>query len=236
MTKEMADSGDNPSVAKRPPAISRAMEDYLKTIYQQVSHDGRISTSKLAEAMACSPASVTNMLQKLSDLTLVEYTRYRGVSMTPAGARIALEIIRHHRLIELYLSEILGYTWDKVHAEADRLEHVISEEFEEKIDQALGRPRKDPHGHPIPTKDGRIDVEHASTLWEVPEGQTVLVQRVSDRDPKVLRYLASIGIYPEVTLEVTRRSPFNGPVYVEVEGMEHGLSEELAQQIHVATP
>ena len=223
-------------MAKRPPAISRAMEDYLKTIYQQVSHDGRISTSKLAEAMACSPASVTNMLQKLSDLTLVEYTRYRGVSMTPAGARIALEIIRHHRLIELYLSEILGYTWDKVHAEADRLEHVISEEFEEKIDQALGRPRKDPHGHPIPTKDGRIDVEHASTLWEVPEGQTVLVQRVSDRDPKVLRYLASIGIYPEVTLEVTRRSPFNGPVYVEVEGMEHGLSEELAQQIHVATP
>ena len=236
MTKEMAGSEDNPDVAKRPPPISRAMEDYLKTIYQQVSHDGRISTSELAEAMACSPASVTNMLQKLSDLTLVEYTPYQGVSMTPAGARIALEIIRHHRLIELYLSRILGYTWDKVHAEADRLEHVISEEFEEKIDQALGRPRKDPHGHPIPTKDGKIHVEHASTLWEVAEGRTVLVQRVSDRDPEVLRYLASIGILPEVTLEVVKRSPFNGPVYVQVDGGEHGLSEELAQQIHVAAP
>ena len=232
----MADTENTPNVAKKPQAISRAMEDYLKTIYQQVSHDGRISTSKLAEAMACSPASVTNMLQKLSDLTLVEYTPYQGVSMTPAGARIALEIIRHHRLIELYLSEILGYTWDKVHAEADRLEHVISEEFEEKIDEALGRPRKDPHGHPIPTKDGRIDVERASTLWEVTEGQTVLVQRVSDRDPEVLRYLASIGIYPEVTLEVVKRSPFNGPLYVQVNGREHGLSEELAQQIHVAGP
>ena len=236
MTEEMADSEDNPDVAKRPPPISRAMEDYLKTIYQQVSHDGRISTSELAEAMACSPASVTNMLQKLSDLTLVEYTPYQGVSMTPAGARIALEIIRHHRLIELYLSKILGYTWDKVHAEADRLEHVISEEFEEKIDEALGRPRKDPHGHPIPTKDGKIHVEHASTLWEVAEGRTVLVQRVSDRDPEVLRYLASIGILPEVTLEVVKRSPFNGPVYVQVDGGEHGLSEELAQQIHVAAP
>ncbi len=236
MTKEMADPGDPPKVAKRPQTISRAMEDYLKTIYQQVSHDGRISTSKLAEAMACSPASVTNMLQKLSDLTLVEYTPYQGVSMTPAGARIALEIIRHHRLIELYLSKILGYTWDKVHAEADRLEHVISEEFEEKIDEALGRPRKDPHGHPIPTKDGKIDVEHASTLWEVAEGQTVLVQRVSDRDPEVLRYLASIGIYPEVNLKVVKRSPFNGPLYVQINDREHGLSEELAQQIHVAAP
>ena len=236
MTKEVADPGDPPKVAKRPQTISRAMEDYLKTIYQHVSHDGRISTSKLAEAMACSPASVTNMLQKLSDLTLVEYTPYQGVSMTPAGARIALEIIRHHRLIELYLSKILGYTWDKVHAEADRLEHVISEEFEEKIDEALGRPRKDPHGHPIPTKDGKIDVEHASTLWEVAEGQTVLVQRVSDRDPEVLRYLASIGIYPEVNLKVVKRSPFNGPLYVQINGREHGLSEELAQQIHVAAP
>ncbi len=232
----MADPLDYSKVEKRPQAISRAMEDYLKTIYQQVSHDGRISTSKLAEAMTCSPASVTNMLQKLSDLTLVEYTPYQGVSMTPAGARIALEIIRHHRLLELYLSEILGYTWDKVHAEADRLEHVISEEFEEKIDEALGRPSKDPHGHPIPTKDGKIDLKHAATLWEVAEGQTVLVQRVSDHNPEVLRYLASIGIYPEVTLEVVKRSPFNGPLYVQVKGEEHGLSEELAQQINVAAP
>lgn len=234
MSKEAVDRSDNPTLARRPSAISRAMEDYLKTIYQQVNHDGRISTSKLAQAMNCSPASVTNMLHKLSDLKLVEYTPYQGVSMTPPGVQIALEIIRHHRLIELYLSEILGYTWDKVHAEADRLEHVISEEFEDKIDEALGRPLRDPHGHPIPTKDGKIDVVQASSLWEVPEGDTVLVQRVNDRDPKVLRYLASIGIYPEVTLVVLKRSPFNGPLHVQVGGSEHGLSEELARQIHVA--
>ena len=137
----------------RRPVISQAMEDYLKAIYELSRGEERVSTSRVAERLECTPASVTNMLQKLSSLNLVEYARYRGVKLTSAGTKVALEVLRHHRLIELYLSEVLGYSWDKVHAEADRLEHVISEEFEDRIDEALGFPAKDPHGDPIPTKD-----------------------------------------------------------------------------------
>jgi DtxR family Mn-dependent transcriptional regulator len=216
--------------------ISRAMEDYLKAIYQLAAGDSPVTTSRVAAAMSCRPASVTNMVQRLSDLKLVEYQRYKGVRLTAAGIRIALEIIRHHRLLELYLSEVLGYTWDKVHEEAEVLEHVISEEFEEKIDQALGYPRKDPHGDPIPTKKGEIDVERLGKLWDMVAGQETRVRRVSDKDPNVLRYLASIGIFPDVKLNLVRRDPFDGPVYIRVNGIEHGLSEELARQIFVSLP
>ncbi len=222
--------------AKTTPVISRAMEDYLKAIYQLAAGDSPVTTSRVAAAMSCRPASVTNMVQRLSELKLVEYQRYKGVRLTPAGIRIALEIIRHHRLLELYLSEVLGYTWDKVHEEAEVLEHVISEEFEEKIDQALGYPRKDPHGDPIPTKKGEIDPERLERLWDMVAGQETRVRRVSDRDPNVLRHLASIGIFPDVKLDLVRRDPFNGPVYVRVNGVEHGLSEELARQIFVSLP
>jgi DtxR family Mn-dependent transcriptional regulator len=216
--------------------ISRAMEDYLKAIYQLAAGDSPVTTSRVAAAMSCRPASVTNMVQRLSDLKLVEYQRYKGVRLTAAGIRIALEIIRHHRLLELYLSEVLGYTWDKVHEEAEVLEHVISEEFEEKIDQALGYPRKDPHGDPIPTKKGEIDVERLGRLWDMVAGQETRVRRVSDKDPNVLRYLASIGIFPDVKLNLVRRDPFDGPVHVRVNGVEHGLSEALARQIFVSLP
>lgn len=211
------------------------MEDYLKAIYQLGRFSEKVSTSALAAEMNCSPASVTNMLQKLSELKLVVYTPYRGVTLTPAGNKIALEVIRHHRLIELYLAEVLGYSWDKVHAEAERLEHVISEEFEDRIDAALGYPTQDPHGDPIPTKDGEVPSEVFETLWEIPSGETVQVRRVSDRNPEVLRYLASIGIRPEVRLVVKERAPFNGPVHVEMGSDEHSLSEELARQIYVST-
>ena len=209
------------------------MEDYLKAIYQLATQAEKVSTSGLAQRMTCSAASVTNMLQKLSELRLVEYTPYQGVSLTAAGKKIALEVIRHHRLIELYLMEVLGYSWDKVHAEADRLEHVISEEFEEKIDHALGYPTKDPHGDPIPTRDGRIESQHSFPLWDVSGGRTVKVHRVSDRNPEALRYLASIGVYPNVTLGVIKKAPFNGPLHIEIDNSEHSLSEELARQIHV---
>ena len=209
------------------------MEDYLKAIYRLAGVEGKVSTSRLAQHLDCSPASVTNMVQKLSELKLLSYRPYQGVRLTEAGSKVALEVIRHHRLIELYLLEVLGYSWDKVHAEADQLEHVISEEFEEKIDEALGFPTIDPHGDPIPTKDGRIDDEGGHSLWEAGPGQKVTVRRVSDRNPDVLRYCASLGIYPEVSLEVLRRAPFNGPVCVRVADLEHDLSEELARQIFV---
>ena len=215
--------------------ISHAVENYIKSIYQLTTGGERVSTSRLAEQMSCSAASVTNMLQKLDDLKLVDYEPYQGVTLTTPGNKIALEIIRHHRLIELYLSEILGYSWDKVHAEAEELEHVISEQFEEKIDAILGHPTLDPHGHPIPTKDGTIEKRSLHSLWEMSGGKNVRVQRVDDRNPEVLRYLASIGIFPKVAISVVRKAPFNGPIHVEIGQIEHSLSEELARQIFVTS-
>lgn len=214
--------------------ISRATEDYLKAIYQLASDGQKVSTSRLAEQIRCSAASVTNMLQKLSEMKLVKYTPYQGVTLTRAGCKIALEVIRHHRLIELYLAQVLGYSWDKVHAEAEELEHVISEEFEERIDLALGHPTIDPHGHPIPTKDGRIDLPQSRPLWEMSGGEWVRVQRVNDRDPEALRYLASIGVFPDVEFSVLKKAPFNGPIHISIDDSEHSLSEELARQIFVA--
>ena len=183
--------------------------------------------------MQCSAASVTNMLRKLSKLKLVNYEPYRGATLTSPGEKIALEVIRHHRLIELYLSEILGYSWDKVHAEAEKLEHVISEQFEEKINEVLGYPTLDPHGHPIPTKDGNIASDSLYVLWDIENGVDVKVQRVNDRYPEMLRYLASMGIFPDVTVSVIRKSPFSGPIHVEIDGAEHSLSKKLANQIFV---
>jgi DtxR family Mn-dependent transcriptional regulator len=214
--------------------ISRAMEDYLKAIYL-CSTDGRkVSTSALATRMHCSAASVTNMIQKLSDLKLVSYQPYRGVYLTEAGEKVALEVIRHHRLIELYLAEVLGFSWDKVHEEADKLEHVISEEFEDRIDRVLGFPTRDPHGDPIPSKDGQVEKISHLLLWDAKPGERVKVERVSDRDSEVLRYLATIGIFPQVELDILTKAPFNGPVHVRLEDEEHGLSEQLARQIFVA--
>ena len=155
------------------------------------------------------------------------------MKLTSAGSKIALEVIRHHRLIELYLAEMLGFSWDKVHAEADKLEHVISEEFEEKIDEALGHPTRDPHGDPIPTKEGDVGQEDFDSLWEAQEGQKVTVRRVSDTDPEVLRYLASIGIYPKVTISLLKRDPFGGPLHIRIGSNQQTLSEELARQIYV---
>ena len=214
--------------------ISRAMEDYLKAIYL-CSTDGRkVSTSALAAQMQCSAASVTNMIQKLSEMKLVSYQPYQGVRLSSAGEKVALEVLRHHRLIELYLAEVLGYSWDKVHEEADKLEHVISEEFEDRIDKALGHPTRDPHGDPIPSKDGEVEQVSHQLLWDAEPGQRVKVERVSDRDANVLRYLATIGIFPQVELDILTKAPFDGPVQVRLEDEEHGLSEQLARQIFVA--
>ncbi len=213
--------------------ISHAMEDYLKTIYLLGQDGEKVSTSKLAEQLDCSAASVTNMLQKLASLRLVSYQPYQGVGLTKAGTRVALEVLRHHRLIELYLKEVLGYSWDKVHAEAEQLEHVISEELEERIDKALGYPTLDPHGHPIPQKDGTVMDEQLPSLWEVKELTRVIVARVDDRDPSVLRYLGTLGIHPETRIRVLEKAPFNGPVLILIDRLQHSLSEELARQIFV---
>jgi DtxR family Mn-dependent transcriptional regulator len=199
-------------------SLSSAVEDYLKAIYEIQLEEGRgrVTTSALAEKLSVTRASVTGMLKKLAgwDPKLVRYERYRGVELTSAGEKIALEVVRHHRLIECYLMEALGYSWDEVDAEADRLEHVISEEFEERIAALLGNPRLDPHGAPIPGRDGSIEGREEMPLSELPPGQAAYVSRVSDHDPALLRYLSELGFELHAEVMVIDRAPFDGPLSV----------------------
>jgi len=208
------------------------MEDYLKAIYSLQTEDELVSTTSLASALDCTPASVTNMLQKLAELRLVNYTPYQGVRLAENGYRVALEVIRHHRLIELYLLQVLGFSWDTVHAEAERLEHVISEEFEDRIDAALGHPTIDPHGHPIPTKEGHLPSERVAPLSMVESGECVEVRQVSDRDPQTLRYLAGIGLFPEVRLRVLDRTT-TGQIEIRIKGDDHRIAEDIAELVYV---
>jgi DtxR family Mn-dependent transcriptional regulator len=200
--------------------ITHVIEDYLKTIYSLTASEGRATTNQIAEALGVTPASVTNMIQKLA-LTqppLVEYRKHRGAVLTEYGERIALEIIRHHRLLEMFLHQTLGFRWDEVHAEADRLEHVISEQLEERISASLGDPEHDPHGDPIPTRDLRLPEANFLPLSQMRPGQRVIVQRVRDADPELLRYLSEQGITPEARLSVLDFSPFDGNLRIQVAG------------------
>jgi DtxR family Mn-dependent transcriptional regulator len=220
--------------------ISHAVEDYLKAIYELSEGEDRVSTSALAAKLGVMAGSVTGMLQKLAkdQPPLVNYERHKGVTLTRAGRKIALEVIRHHRLIELYLSETLGYDWDQVDAEAEKLEHAISEEFEDRINLLLGHPTHDPHGDPIPAKDGTMQPPSRTPLSSVDEGQTTRVSRVRDDDPALLRYLGELGVVPGATLTVTGRAPFNGPMHVRVGSTSgapsHALGREVTDQVFVA--
>ena len=212
--------------------ISPAVEDYLKTIYVLQQELPAVTTTAIAERLEFAAPSVTNMLKKLADLHLVHYTPYQGVELTTAGEKIALEVIRHHRLLELYLIEALGYSWDQVHDEADRLEHVISEQFEERIDIALGRPTLDPHGDPIPGKDGSLPLTEEARLVDMEVGQSAVIARVAG-GADVLRYVASLGLLPQVTVRLLDRAPFNGPLTVQVGEEKHALGREAAGYIFV---
>jgi DtxR family Mn-dependent transcriptional regulator len=219
--------------------LSESTENYLKAIYELQQQAERVSTNMLAERLQVAPASVTGMLKKLSEERprLVNYERHHGASLTPAGRRIALEVIRHHRLIELYLHQALGYTWDAVDQEAERLEHVISEEFEDRIAEMLGHPAFDPHGDPIPAKDGTVPEQVAPPLTDLAVGQSGRVARVSDGDPALLRYLADLGIIPSATLTVAEKSPFGGPLHVRIgpepESHAYALGREVTDQVFV---
>jgi len=217
----------------REPVLSQAIEDYLKAIHFLQLTDKKVSTSAIAERLGVAQASVTGMIKKMAEMKLVEHSPYQGVELTLAGEKIALEIIRHHRLLELYLAEAMGYSWDKVHDEAEKLEHVISEEFEDKIDEFLGRPTADPHGAPIPTKDGQMPVFQGFALSQAEAGDRVVVRMVPDRDPEKLRYLGKIGLYPNIEIEVIDKAPFNGPMHVRLGEIFHHLGRELAQVILV---
>jgi DtxR family transcriptional regulator, Mn-dependent transcriptional regulator len=213
--------------------LSEAMQDYLKTIYSLQESDHDVATSALAERLGVAAPSVTGMVKKLAALKLVRHQRYQGVRLTKAGERVALEVLRHHRLLELYLAEALGYSWDQVHAEAERLEHVISEEFEERMFHALGQPTQDPHGHPIPTKEGKVASPGSSRLADLPPGAQAVISGVSDRDPEMLRYLGERGLVPETAVTVMARAPFNGPITVKAGRASHVLGTDLAREIRV---
>ena len=176
--------------------VSEAAQDYLKAIWKLQSR-GEVTTNALAAELGVSPASATAMLKKLDKLGLVRHERYHGATLTPSGERIALEVVRHHRLLELYLMEALGLSWDEVHTEAERLEHHLSEELEARIDAALGFPTHDPHGDPIPTADLVLEAHERVLLCDVAEGDQAVVRRVPDSDAELLRYLASLGLMPE---------------------------------------
>ncbi|MSS72263.1 MAG: metal-dependent transcriptional regulator [Candidatus Latescibacteria bacterium] len=214
--------------------LTHAIEDYLKFIYKLQQTGEKVTTSAIAERLNVSAASVTSMIKKLAEMNLLTHTPYHGVELTPAGARISLEIIRHHRLLELYLTQALGFSWDTVDAEAEKLEHVISEEFEAKIDEALGCPTVDPHGASIPTKGGEMDQTRYVPLSSLSGGERVVIRQVSDRDPDMLRYLTSIGLRLGMAVEVVDKAPFKGPITIQVSAGQHALGLELADHIYVS--
>jgi DtxR family transcriptional regulator, Mn-dependent transcriptional regulator len=214
---------------------TEAIEDYAKAIYALARRgDGPVGTTDLAERLGVSPASATAMLKRLDEMGLVRHQPYRGVTLTRGGEKVALEVIRHHRLLESYLSEALGMSWDRVHDEAEVLEHYISEELEELMAEKLGEPSHDPHGDPIPGRDlAPLDDEGSRPLEALGTGESATFARVSDSDPAMLRYLAERGIRPGVRVTLTGRQPFGGPLLVEVEGREHALGGELVRRMRV---
>ena len=224
------------SIQELAPRIS----DCLKVIYAMQERGQKVTTSAVHEQLGVSDATVTMLFKDFAEAGWVEHTPYRGVHLTALGELKAKEVIRHHRLLELYLARELGYSWDKVHDEADKLEHVISEEFEDRLDALLGYPKVDPHGDPIPSKDGIISVRKGCMLTELPVGQSALILRVSDQNPEKLCYLGQLGLYPETRVQVVERAPFGGPLRILVgevpQQVERMLGAELAEHIIVTSP
>ncbi len=214
--------------------LSEALQDYLREIYKLQADTARVRTSTLARRMQVAPPSATAMVKRLAALGLADHVPYRGVRLTRRGERIALEVLRHHRLIELYLSETLELGLEAVHAEADRLEHALSETLEQRIDEALGSPREDPHGDPIPDAGLRIVESKTRPLTELEPGQQATVQRVPDGDRELLRYLTTLSLVPGRRVELLRAEPLGGPLTVRADGQTAALSRQLAAQIRVS--
>lgn len=212
--------------------LSQSVQDYLKKIYK-LQDSGPVSTTDLAHELSISGASVTGMLKRLDGMGLVNYNSYKGVTLTDSGRKIALEIIRHHRLLELYLKEIMGYSLEKVHDEACRLEHHISEEFGDKISMMLGDPKFDPHGHPIPRKDGFIDNYLEIPLSDSEIGKEAIISRLSDDNPELLAFLEHIRLIPGMQIIVIDKAPFSGPIRIRLENEEIAIGSETAHCIFV---
>ncbi len=210
---------------------SPAVEDYLKTIFEIEREQGKVATTALSERLGVAPASATGMIKKLAEMNLVAHERYQGVTLTPAGRRIALEVIRHHRLVERYLAEALGVPWDRVHDEAEKWEHILSEDLEDRIDALLGHPTTDPHGAPIPTRDGDIAYTSPHRLLDMSPGQTAVIAEVSDHDPDLLRRLGDLGLFPTTAIAVIGRDA--ACLTVRAGKNEHILDCETAGYVYV---
>jgi DtxR family Mn-dependent transcriptional regulator len=214
--------------------LSAAVQDYVREIYKLQVENGHVKTSTLAQRMGVAPPSATAMMKKLASQGLVDHRPYRGVRLTRTGERIALEVLRHHRLIELYLARTLDLGIDAVHAEADRLEHALSERLEDRIDKALGSPTQDPHGDPIPDAKLRIVQSKSKRLTELEPGEEATVVRVPDGDGELLRYLASHALVPGQRVQLIKAEPFDGPVTLRADGRETAISRQLGEQIRVS--
>jgi DtxR family Mn-dependent transcriptional regulator len=214
--------------------LSAAVQDYVREIYKLQTENGHVKTSTLAQRMGVAPPSATAMMKKLASQGLVDHRPYRGVRLTRTGERIALEVLRHHRLIELYLARTLDLGIDAVHAEADRLEHALSERLEDRIDKALGSPTQDPHGDPIPDAKLRIVQSKSKRLTELEPGEEATVVRVPDGDGELLRYLASHALVPGQRVQLIKAEPFDGPVALRADGRETAISRQLGEQIRVS--
>lgn len=210
-----------------------SIENYLKALHHLESEHGKVSSSALAAAVEVTQPSATKALKTLAAAGLVEHERYKGARLTPKGNAAALSVIRKHRLIEVFLTEVLGYEWDEVHEEAERLEHAISDKLADRIDDFLGYPKADPHGDPIPQADGSMPAQRSICLEELPAGEAGVVVRVLTQDREILRYLDSLGVRPGKALEVVGHEPFDGPIRIRMGVDEHGLGRALARRVRV---
>ena len=211
--------------------LSQSIQDYLKTIFAIQEENAVVTTMEIARAMKVSAASVTGMIKRLDRMKLVVHESYKGVRLTDAGEKIALEIIRHHRLLETYLREVMGYSWEKMHDEAEHLEHHISEEFEERIDKLLDYPTHDPHGHPIPTQDLKISRAETVPLPEAPSNQPLIIHHLSDTDAKILHMLEQIGLMPRCKIHIVEQR--DGGMTVRLGSREEFVRKEVAGSVHV---
>lgn len=225
----------SPTLERRS-SFTRSQEDYLKALYLLRGDQRPVPTRELAQRLGISSPSVSEMVTRLTAQGLVEHDRYRGQQLTREGRKVALELVRHHRLLEMFLVQVLGYSWDEVHEEAERLEHVISERMEQRIFELLGRPELDPHGHVIPTLGGKVRAVSRRALDETRAGERLVVEGVSDEDSGKLRELERRGILPGTRLDVLAGSEFEGPIEVRMKGHRESIPLGLARAIYVGRP
>jgi len=215
---------------------TRSVEDYLKAIYALSEASGSTTTSSVADHLAVARASVSAMVRRLAQQRLVAHKPYRGLRLTPEGRAVALRLVRRHRVLEAYLVKALGYTWDRVHDEAERLEHSASDDLIDRMATAIGEPTVDPHGAPIPTARGTIAAPASRTLGELAVGERARIARVEDDDAELLRYLASLRLVPGAIIHYLGQEPFGGSLAVRVGSRTHRLAPSLADRVFVGRP